>query len=79
MSAQAPPDLDVPAVDGEPVPGWAVRLLVDVAVIRTGMTAVADHETRIRSIERRAYVLAGAAAVAGAGAGRLLDMLTTTT
>lgn len=67
------------AVDpAEPVPGWAVQLLVSVAEIRRDLAPVADHETRIRSLERRAWLLAGAAAAAGAGVGQLLDLMKTT-
>jgi hypothetical protein len=76
MSAAPAADIEAPA-DGEPVPGWAVRLLIDVAVIKTGMSLVTDHESRLRALERRAYMLAGVAVLGGAGAGQLLDLLKT--
>lgn len=65
-----------PSIDeSAPVPSWAVQLRVDVAVIVASMTALNDHETRIRSLERKAYTLAGFASIAGAGLGQLLDLL----
>ena len=36
---------------------------------------LADHETRIRLLERRAWVLAGSATVLGAGGGYLATMI----
>ena len=75
MSAPAP-EAAASAVDpAEPVPGWAVQLLVAVAEIRRDLAPVADHETRLRALERRAWLLFGAATAAGAGAGQLLDLL----
>lgn len=73
--ADTAPAVDVPA---EPVPGWAVQLLVDVAVIKSTLAPIKDHETRIRSLERRGYLLAGGAAVLGAGGSQLLDLIQTT-
>lgn len=68
-----------PPADGSPVPAWAAQLLVDVAVIRANLAPlvvrVDDHEARLRSLERRAYTLAGVATLAGAGVGQLLDLL----
>lgn len=72
-----PPAATTPAIDpAEPVPGWAVQLLVTVAEIRRDLAPVTDHEIRIRTLERRAYMLAGVAALLGAGGGQLLDILT---
>lgn len=70
-------DEQAPA-DGPPVPAWATQLLVDVAVIKSALWPIKDHETRIRSLERRAYTLAGVASIAGAGLGQLLDLFKTT-
>lgn len=65
---------DAPTVV-EPVPAWAVQLLVDVGVIKSTLAPIADHETRIRSLERRSWLLAGAAAVVGAGGAQLLEII----
>lgn len=74
----SPADTPNAGVDpAEPVPGWAVTLLVTVAEIRRDLAPVADHELRLRALERRSYLLAGAAAVVGAGASQLLDLLQT--
>jgi len=70
----------VPPAKDESVPTWALQLLVDVAVIKEGLTPLnknmTDHETRIRALERRAWALAGAAALAGAGLSWIGDTVT---
>ncbi|GEB46951.1 hypothetical protein MTE01_28960 [Microbacterium testaceum] len=42
----------------------------------TVLTRGDDHETRIRSLERKVWTAAGAAAVAGAGLGQIVSVLT---
>jgi hypothetical protein len=80
MTGPAPAAAD-PIDPAEPVPGWAVQLLVATAEIRRDLAPVVarvdDHEHRLRALERRAYVLAGGAAVVGAGTSQLLDLIQT--
>lgn len=44
--------------------------------LRTLMEDRADHEARLRALERRVWTASGAATVLGAGAGFLLQVLT---
>ena len=49
---------------------------LDVAIIKARSEAFADHETRIRVLERRSWSLAGVASVAGAGLSQLITAIT---
>jgi hypothetical protein len=47
----------------------------DVAVIKATLPDIADHETRLRQLERRAWTLAGAATVAGATLAQVVERI----
>lgn len=49
----------------------------DLAVIKATLSDIADHETRIRAIEKRQWSFAGIAAVAGAALSGIVDRLFT--
>ncbi|MEF3405781.1 hypothetical protein [Agromyces sp. CCNWLW203] len=49
---------------------------LDVAVIKAALPDIADHEARIRAIEKRQYTLAGLASIAGAALGAIVQRFT---
>jgi hypothetical protein len=64
-----------PVAKAEPVPAWAMQLLVDVAVIKSSLEPIKDHEARIRSLERRSWSLAGVSTLGGAGLAQLVNFI----
>lgn len=53
-----------------------VEVKDSVAVVPAHAKALDDHETRIRALERKVWLVAGAAAVAGGLLGNLSPILT---
>ena len=51
------------------------EIKTDLAVVKTKLEAVPDHEQRIRSLERFRFTIAGAGALAGALAAWLITYL----
>ena len=48
---------------------------IDVAVIKESLPDIADHESRLRSLEKRVWSFAGLATLAGATLSAVIDRL----